>query len=290
MCTLASQLLEQSKQKEPPVDLDACYSYRRIIKEVVDYSLKRDAWLRVLRDGFEIVYRPSDRDRFSKAHELGHTYFYRLDTAVIQRLAHPPVARLYEEEACDAFATELLMPEEWVRNKFDTFRGESPATLVVKLARLFKVTYESMARRLVRDLNLLDSILLGVTWSKKTDNQNLVGEFAWRAFWGYAPLKFDGKLYLPPFGKLPRMHLKCLEDSFISFLSGKPSTGQPFYESVGHLKIGNLAQVLRADYHLEQFPIYISWRPRQIRFPSSNRIDDNSQREHVLAILSITLS
>ena len=86
---------------------------------------------------------PRVRQRFTLAHEFKHI----LDDQVAD-LLYPPVFDLTTKEraeaACDAFAAALLMPEAWVRRRWDEGMRDA-----ARLARAFDVSRAAMHRRLL---------------------------------------------------------------------------------------------------------------------------------------------
>ena len=72
---------------------------------------------------------PTVRKRFSLAHELGHTFFYRDNgqgprhaIGILDRTEHEA-----EERACDHFAGFLLMPIDRIRERFHGLAGDQPS-------------------------------------------------------------------------------------------------------------------------------------------------------------------
>jgi hypothetical protein len=105
---------------------------------------------------FEIVLNaldPLPRQRFSIAHELGHTFFY-------DRSLEPPARLLRiggkaEERFCDEFAGELLLPNENIPE-------DAGPTLLVRLAERFLVSVQVVAWRAMRRQKWL--AILGLSW------------------------------------------------------------------------------------------------------------------------------
>ncbi len=81
---------------------------------------------------------------FTAAHELGHLLLhpaeYRRDATEMQ--SEP-------EEEADAFASELLMPEAAFATEWDATSGHSLLMRVLKVKRIFRVSYMTVLHRLV---------------------------------------------------------------------------------------------------------------------------------------------
>lgn len=115
---------------------------------------------------------PSERQRFTLAHEYGHLLVDRFRPGIdyLGRQARRPRT----ERFADAFAACLLMPEAGVRRHFvDTVRqsGDFQVADVCRLSDRFHVSFQSMALRL-EDLSLIP---LG-TWESLRDESFRVRE------------------------------------------------------------------------------------------------------------------
>jgi Zn-dependent peptidase ImmA (M78 family) len=99
---------------------------------------------------------PPNRQRFTIAHELGHhelhqgTFVNSTTRLNLRAEGHP--ANWREEAEANAFAAELLMPEEHVFGPAHHFVQCNPHTsearLIEKLAADFQVSSQAMAIRL----------------------------------------------------------------------------------------------------------------------------------------------
>lgn len=152
--TRARQVLEQLRLTSPPVDVEGV---------AVDHGLKvryvaRTGGFegRLVRDRMVIEvnrHHHRHKQRFTIAHEIGHFV-----------LAHSPVFNSYDdrsiadpnrinERQANAFASDLLIPEPWVRQRWsEVRRSERP---IDKIAECFDVSSEAMYYRLA-DLDLLE--------------------------------------------------------------------------------------------------------------------------------------
>ncbi len=122
---------------------------------------------------------------FTAAHELGHLllhpYEYRRDATEMR--AEP-------ERGADAFAGEFLMPETAFAEEWEATRGRSLLARVLKVKRIFRVSYKTVLHRLVesgRETSAVWPTFQGQHRSyfgqtlRKTDEPEAIrkGEFAW---------------------------------------------------------------------------------------------------------------
>lgn len=159
----------------------------------------KDARIRALaNDGFEITYQeglPPNRRRFSIAHEIGHTYFFRPGEGTIplspfqNRMGADPII----ENLCDQFAASLLLPRSLSLNEFEKLSVSSnqtvPLQVLPKLARQFGVAERAVAIRLFFDLPLKLEAVICIR-SRKVQ-QNLFKEREpqqqWQSSWLAVP-------------------------------------------------------------------------------------------------------
>jgi Zn-dependent peptidase ImmA (M78 family) len=141
----------------PPIDIFEIAKARRIeIKEDLVGEYCGEGLLLPSRSGYIVRLRASStksRKRFSLAHELGHTLFYkdegkgpRHQIGVLDRSE-----KSAEERICNAFASALLMPPELVRQKIVDLPTAEPSTALCKLdstARFFGVSVLALLHRL----------------------------------------------------------------------------------------------------------------------------------------------
>ncbi|MFQ5792397.1 MAG: ImmA/IrrE family metallo-endopeptidase [Acidobacteriota bacterium] len=81
---------------------------------------------------------------FTAAHELGHIVLHR-DSYDRSRAEEPPD----EEREADRFASQLLMPDEAFESEWEQTRGLPFLFRVLKVKRMFKVSYKTVLHRLV---------------------------------------------------------------------------------------------------------------------------------------------
>jgi Zn-dependent peptidase ImmA (M78 family) len=155
------KLLDDNKIFQPPVPVDdiarnlgANLKYEPFSgQDAISGMLYRDGENKII--GINSNHHPN-RQRFSIAHEVGHLLLHEkevfIDKVVNFRSSRSSLAIDTEEIAANAFAAELLMPKEFVKNELKKLIGqESMPTekeLVENFARVFKVSTAAMEYRL----------------------------------------------------------------------------------------------------------------------------------------------
>ena len=151
---------EVAQGVRPVVGLQAAEPVRNISRLLEDNGVKL-LFLETRRDSFfglsvgkgdggpAVVVNTWDRisvERwiFTAAHELGHLLLHPLE---YQRGATE--MRAEPEREADAFASELLMPEVAFGIDWDATRGHPLLVRVLKVKRIFRVSYMTVLRRLV---------------------------------------------------------------------------------------------------------------------------------------------
>jgi hypothetical protein len=173
-------LLERLGASGPPTDLCKLAHARQVRRVVLRNMIPRGG-LATVRDGFAVFIRDeesrelsiddadgiaalSKRQRFTFAHELAHTFFFRLDS-------QPPVAissvpnYLELEEACDRAAGQILVPASSLR-RFTRGRDAMSAELAVEVSDRFSVSIAVALRRLCA-LTDFDSEPIGVLLAER---------------------------------------------------------------------------------------------------------------------------
>ena len=185
----AQRLIKLSEMTTPPFfpeRLAPLQGIKGIFKEDLG---KLSGLLLPLRDGFEVKINAThspERQNFSCAHEIGHTFFLEKDGQVLREKLRKgvgeKVANSWEEGLCDIVASELLMPSH-IYTKYAAsynFRINS----LVMLSRTFNISIVPAALRLCdvnprwcflvhwikENLDEISSIRLSaswLTWSRK---------------------------------------------------------------------------------------------------------------------------
>jgi len=216
--SIADDLLSASNQQEPPIDLTATFSHRKISQLSIS-KISVDGRLLIGEKGFIIQLKPSvdTRRRFSLAHEIAHTVLYDVNDITPKKMFHG--GKPDEEETfCNLLAAELLMPSNMIFKHVKKYTNEpdvNPLQLIRNMAQKFRVSIEAMSRRLIEDLGLLHGILLAGRWLPKphqiNDNNN---NYGWRLTWFTASPNIYENLYVPPVNKGPRLKFKEIESVF----------------------------------------------------------------------------
>lgn len=126
-----------------------------------------------LQSNFQDAQGAMLRQRFSLAHELGHTLFYDVENGEIRPRRDSPRGENLEA-ACHKAASMILIPARALNRELKD-RPLGDATSVIDLANRFEVSVEVMLRRL-NDLGVFDQI-----WSPVLTRQQATGlriEFA----------------------------------------------------------------------------------------------------------------
>lgn len=160
------ELISMTDQTKPPFAPEKIAQYRKIKCIVSDETLAhREAILIPQDDGFIIKFnpkKPNVRVRFSLAHEIGHTYFFDLNTRPPQKF-YSMVSSLYwveEGYACE-IAREILAPEPHL-STITTQICEYPSIhALIQLQKNFNISYEVLIKRLLYDSHLLNANFWG---------------------------------------------------------------------------------------------------------------------------------
>lgn len=179
----AQRLLKLSGMTMPPF-LPECLAPLQGIKSIIPEDLgKLSGLLLPLRDGFKIKINAThspERQNFSCAHEIGHTFFLDKDgQALRERLkrgAGEKVAKSWEEDLCDVVASELLMPSQ-IYTKYAA-RYNFGIDSLIALSRAFSTSITPTALRLC-DLNPRRCFL--IYWVR--DNFQELNDVKLRAKW-----------------------------------------------------------------------------------------------------------
>lgn len=294
MRKLAHGLLVQTGQTSPPIQFGPIFKLRKIRRHSAfgDLDLRRkglrDACLIPINDGFDLRFRSSrplvSRVRFSKAHEIGHTFFFDVHSNPPRKLSMWRGRTSDEEKLCDIFAAELLMPEEMVRH----FVGEgAKLSLVglVDLSRKFETSYEAMSRRVVQDLELWRAIVLGVCWLPKKDTED-TKDFPsekWRLVWYVLPPHLEGIAYVPDARNRPSLNQVLAQRVFSeAALDDKASNHK--------LRLGNLDTLVARKQDTERCHLEaLVLKPRTLSLSQTNEVQDRKIRKETEILIAIEL-
>lgn len=171
----ADSLRLAARQVKAPVQMEQIMLQRRIIAVQKFRSQGPvDGVLAPTKDGFQIRIRQDlegVRGRFSLAHEIGHTFFYDLQGTPPVRLVQNrwgSSAYHKEEDICHAFAASLLMPASLVAEFLARTQQVRALHRIRDMARVFEVSIECAARRVLHDFDDLGNTVIVVA-DKKSD-------------------------------------------------------------------------------------------------------------------------
>ncbi len=161
----ATELLDKLGVESAPVPVEE--AARSLGAEVVYQAFEGDVSGMVYRDpnrklvGVNSSHAPN-RQRFTVAHEVGHLVLHKGKPVFVDsfegRINWRDGASAAEESEANAFAAELLMPRVFVNREVEKAledRSLSPVQLIADMAKVFKVSQESMRYRL-ENLGILD--------------------------------------------------------------------------------------------------------------------------------------
>jgi len=148
----AQKLLQESGITRPPFLPERLAALRgiKILKEDLG---NLDSLLLPLRDGFEIKINAThspQRQSFSCAHEIGHTFFFEEEgKALFRTLAKEKgekISKNWLESLCDISAAELLMPSVMFSQYASIYKFHISS--LATLSRIFNISVDATAIRL----------------------------------------------------------------------------------------------------------------------------------------------
>lgn len=222
----ATHLRLEANQNAPPIQLDKIKQIRHIYEETLfNSSGSLNAVLTPSSRGFILRLHEGQhqfRQRFSIAHEIGHTFFYDINKNPPVRLisqVSSGVLSPKEEDICSAFARELLIPRELINRELFKLSDNNKLRMILNLGNRYEVSAEVMTRRLLMDLSQLETT---VAIFKGKDNFGRQG----------------AKVYIRPYkGKTIRSYLRKREHPVFNELL-KICEGDPPYPALN--KLSNL--------------------------------------------------
>lgn len=137
------------------------------VKTIEKVNMDGDGLLLPVDGGFIIQLNknhPHVRQNFSCAHEIAHTFFYDLDES-------PPIKvdgirREDEEYLCNVAAAEMLMPENYLRERV----GKKPSMeSLLTLTKKFHVSVQAMARRITEEKKIWGCIIS--QWERNSEKK-----------------------------------------------------------------------------------------------------------------------
>jgi Zn-dependent peptidase ImmA (M78 family) len=147
----AQKLLQESGITRPPFLPERLAALRgiKILKEDLG---NLDSLLLPLRDGFEIKINAThspERQNYSCAHEIGHTFFFEEEGKALIRLLTKEGEKTrnnWLENLCDISAAELLMPSVMFSKYASDYKFHISS--LATLSRIFNTSVDAIAIRL----------------------------------------------------------------------------------------------------------------------------------------------
>lgn len=156
---LTVELLKKSNISRPPVPVEKVAEAEgfRLIREFLDSDLSGFyvKQIGVPTIGVNVAHAPV-RQRFTIAHELGHALLHANEHYDREFRRDHMSASAVDPDEIDAntFAASLLMPADWVREKWAETTDLLDDAWLVRTARQFGVSTQSLMYR-IENLNLL---------------------------------------------------------------------------------------------------------------------------------------
>ena len=147
------------QHSEPPLDVRKLAARRGVVA-IRKKKMSLDGKISLLSQGRYLIElneaHPKTRQRFTSAHEIGHTFFFELDDELTLRSRFPiedkDLERVgtdtHEEALCNIAAAEILMPTQPFSARVRSL-GPS-ADGILSLSRHFGTSLWSTARRFVQ--------------------------------------------------------------------------------------------------------------------------------------------
>lgn len=153
-----ARILDNANESSPPVNVERVAAHLRLKVELVSLEDEYSGFLAVKEKTIAInSAHPPVRQRFTIAHEIAHYQLHRrkqsspvfIDRTVYRRHEASSTLNHEEEVEANAFAAELLMPEEWLNQYMEDHPLDlSEADNIKILADEFRVSKKAMEYRL----------------------------------------------------------------------------------------------------------------------------------------------
>lgn len=159
--TLVNKLIEETKIKDLPVDLEKIA--KRLNLQIEYQPLQGEISGCLIRDekgatiGINSLEHPN-RQRFTLAHEIGHFLLHEGEKTFIDRkffkvsLRDGRLGKTLEETEANNFAAQLLMPEEFLLKDLEELEGTEDienGNAINELATKYQVSKQALTFRLV---------------------------------------------------------------------------------------------------------------------------------------------
>lgn len=163
----AEKLLLESKSYSAPINVKECAKHLGVILEKIELDADVSGFLLLKDDNtIHIGYNksnPSNRIRFTIAHEIGHLILHAKDSKLfvdkeekmIYRDGNSSTGELLKEREANAFAAALLMPAKLLRQEIEKHKEETKEKSISAIAKKFLVSEQAITIRLT-NLGLID--------------------------------------------------------------------------------------------------------------------------------------
>lgn len=160
--SIVDELLEETGQEEPEFKPELLAPKRRI-KDIIEAPLSKVRALLTPEIGGFVLKIKSDmhlfQKRFSCSHEIGHTFFFNIDSDPPRKEFSYQKSRYWvEEEFSNAIAREILVPSDSIR---EIVQKECPFPSISALRYLskkYQVSDDVLRLKLINDMSLWDCI------------------------------------------------------------------------------------------------------------------------------------
>jgi len=180
LTTLAGKMLSIANQINPPVDISEVAKIRKVHSIILssEQENKEDAVMIPDLNGF-IIKIPENasltRNRFSVAHEIGHTLFYDLQSRPPSRLStrfNINKKDRKEEWICNDFAREILIPQKLISKSSALMLKKPSIDNIFSLSKLFRVSPKAICWRIFRDWRMWSDTAVFLLEDKKQTRFN----------------------------------------------------------------------------------------------------------------------
>ena len=162
---LARERLNEAEIYKPPVKASIVATKACQVMDIIETNIQASSALVPCVSGFIIKLRRRDlpqRKNFSCAHELGHILFYDTTPRIPRRIFDYSANE--EEEICNSFASNLLIPNEFLndhlksvgKNSYRDIPITQYFTIFESSAKNFQVGMEAIFRRIAKLKDIFD--------------------------------------------------------------------------------------------------------------------------------------
>jgi Zn-dependent peptidase ImmA (M78 family) len=175
--SLLERYAMHKKSFTPPIDPMILAELRNV---KIIYRQSSDDWVASLMpmgSGFVINVNeslPNVRIRNAICHEIAHTFFFDTSNKSPRRLGKPQPDDV-EERLCFWAAREMLVPTAILKTEVEKLKSESLYTLdgISRLANIFVVSEDIIARRLSHDLSILENDWIILWYASPNKDENV---------------------------------------------------------------------------------------------------------------------